>query len=285
MLLFYKYVTIEDPRALAERVRVLAQQYNLTGRCLIAEEGINATFEGETAATESFVAEILEDARLADMKIKRSEGTGTAFPKLSVKVRNEIVGTRFDASVDPRVQTAPAITPDELRNWYENDDDFVVIDMRNDYEFQSGHFKNSINPGLNNSRDLPDALSDLEQYKDKKVLTVCTGGIRCEKMSAFLMANGFDDVHQLENGMHGYMEKYPGQDFLGTLYTFDQRLTMHFGGEREVIGRCRSCDAQTESYVNCSNNACHLHFLACENCQSEDGTYCSDECRTLVAAS
>lgn len=281
VLLFYKYVTIADPAELVARVRALATEYGLLGRCLIAEEGINGTFEGETEATEAFAKALVEDERLADMKIKRSEGNGSAFPKLQVKVREEIVGTRFPKEVDPRTETAPHLSAAELRSWYENDKDFVVVDMRNDFEYQSGHFKNSINPGLEASRDLPNALPKLEPLKDKTVLTVCTGGVRCEKMSAYLMANGFTDVYQLDDGMHGYMETYPGKDFLGTLYTFDKRLTMDFGGEREVVGKCHHCQAPTEAYVNCRNNACHLHFLVCEACTDPDGVFCSEDCKTL----
>jgi UPF0176 protein len=216
------------------------------------------------------------------MQVKRSAGTGRAFPKLSVKVRDEIVGTGFGKEIDPRVKTAPRITPEELREWFERGEDFTIVDMRNDYEYQSGRFAGSVNPGLEASRDLPSALPKLEPFKGKKVLTVCTGGVRCEKMSAFLLEHGFEDVYQLENGIHGYMEKYPGQDFEGALYTFDNRLTMDFGGERSVVGRCKLCDASTEAYVNCANNFCHLHFLACEACQGASGTFCSEACKTAV---
>jgi UPF0176 protein len=151
--------------------------------------------------------------------------------------------------------------------------------MRNDYEIASGKFPNTVNPGLQNSRDLPQALPKLEPLKNKKVVTVCTGGIRCEKMSAYLLSNGFEDVYQLEDGIHGYMEKYPGKDFLGTLYTFDQRHTMDFGGDRQVIGICKLCTAKTENYVDCANLNCHIHFLACNNCTDENGIgYCSTTC-------
>lgn len=284
VLLFYKYITIEDPTQLRDSLRVLAKKHHLLGRVLVAEEGINGTLEGSREETEAFAAQLIQDPRLSDMNIKRSEGTGTSFSKLYVKVRDEIVGTRFPKNVDPRVRTAPHLKPEELRSWYEEGKDFVVVDMRNDYEYQSGHFKDSINPGLENSRDLPEALPKLEALKDKTVLTVCTGGVRCEKMSAFLLENGFTDVYQLENGMHAYMEQYPGKDFLGTLYTFDKRLTMDFGGDREVIGRCRLCGDSTEKYVNCANNFCHLHFLACESCQKEEGTSCSVECMENLVA-
>lgn len=282
VLLFYKYVTIEDPETVASRVRELATTYTLLGRAIIAQEGINATFEGTVENTEAFVREFLTDSRFADILVKRSRGTGDAFPKLSVKVRDEIVATKFDKElVDPRVKTAPRVTAGELRTWYETGKDFVVVDMRNDYEFRSGHFKDSVNPGLESSRDLPEALPKLEALKDKTVLTVCTGGIRCEKMSAYLLANGFNDVHQLENGIHGYMEEYPGKDFEGTLYTFDNRLTMDFGGERSVIGACHHCQSPTETYVNCRNDACHLHFLVCANCTTAEGAFCSDDCTAL----
>ncbi|HEV7121793.1 MAG TPA: rhodanese-related sulfurtransferase [Candidatus Paceibacterota bacterium] len=275
VLLFYKYVTIEDPKALADAVRALAQTHALLGRALIAEEGINATFEGAHDDTEAFLQEFLQDERFADMPVKRSASDGAAFAKLAVRVRDQIVGTKFPKEkADPRVKTAPRITPEELRRWFEEGEDFTIVDMRNDYEYKSGHFKGSVNPELENSRDLPLAIPKLEPLKKKKVLTVCTGGVRCESMSAYLMSEGFEDVYQLENGMHGYMEKYPGQDFLGTLYTFDRRKTMDFGGPREIVGRCVRCDTLAETYVNCANDFCHLHFIACEDCQTTEGTFC-----------
>ena len=283
VLLFYKYVTIKDPEALAARVRALMQKYALMGRVLVAEEGINATVEGVREATEEFLKELFEDARLADIRVKRSVGTGKSFKRLSVKVRNEIVGTKYDPKeVDPRVKTAPRLSPRELRSWYEEQKDFVVVDMRNDYEFVSGHFKDSINPKIEVSRDLPNALAELEPLKNKTVVTVCTGGIRCEKMSALLQTKGFANVYQLEDGIHSYMEKYPGKDFLGTLYTFDKRLTMHFGGDREIIGTCRICSAKTEEYANCANNSCHRHYLLCADCREAGRLACSSECERVT---
>lgn len=282
VLLFYTYTDIDDPETLAARTKALSSRYGLTGRVLIAQEGVNATLEGTTENTEAFIEEFMEDARFRNLRVKRSRGTGNAFPKLSVKVRQEIVGTRFPDSINPRIKTAPRVTPDELRSWFDAGEDFAIVDMRNDYEYRSGHFKNAINPGLENSRDLPAALPRLAHLKDKKVLTVCTGGVRCEKMSALLMAEGFGQVYQLEDGIHAYMEKFPGKDFLGTLYTFDGRVVMDFGGEREIVGRCTLCGEATESYANCANDACHLHFLACEKCQAPAGAFCTEACRAVV---
>ncbi|MFZ1987636.1 MAG: rhodanese-related sulfurtransferase [Minisyncoccia bacterium] len=284
VLLFYKYVSIEDPQALASSLRQLCERLELTGRVIIAEEGINATLEGTIEAAGKFIVEFFDDPRFADITVKRSEGTGNSFPKLSIKVREEIVGTHFPKEkADPRVATAPRITPETLRSWYETKRDFVVVDMRNDYEYASGHFEGSVNPGLAASRDLVEAVPSMEPLKNKTVVTVCTGGIRCEKMSAYLQSSGFSEVYQLENGIHGYMEKYPGKDFLGTLYTFDNRLTMHFGGDRVIVGTCKLCDAKTENYINCANNDCHLHFLVCDDCQSADGkTFCSPDCAARI---
>jgi UPF0176 protein len=287
VLLFYKYVTISDPAAFVAQIKEQAVALGLRGRILVAEEGINGTVEGTTEHAEQFATWLQSTDFLSDMNIKRSEGTGQSFPKLIVKVRNEIVGTRYPKEMaDPRTKPAPHLPADELRAMYERGDDFVVIDMRNSYEYESGHFKNSIDPGMESSRELPQVLHKLEPYKHKKVVTVCTGGIRCEKMAAYLLSSGFSDVSQLENGMHTYMEKYPGKDFLGTLYTFDNRVTMDFGGDREVIGTCRHCGVKTEHYENCSYSPCHKHFLICDSCVHAQGrVHCSAACaeKNLVA--
>lgn len=283
VLLFYAYVEIDAPEVLAQRVRDLAHTYHLTGRVLVATEGINATLEGRTADTESFVSAFFVDERFKSVSVKRSVGTGNSFPNLKVKVRNEIVGTGFTAEeANPAVKTAPRLTAEELRRWYQEQRDFVIVDMRNNYEFASGHFKDSIEAGISASRHLPLVVHKLEPLKNKTVVTVCTGGVRCEKMSAYLMNKGFDHVYQLEDGMHGYMQKFPGEDFLGTLYTFDKRVTMDFGGNREVIGACHLCGTKSEQYTNCANNYCHLHFIVCNACKDVDGkAFCSPECKTV----
>ena len=279
VLLFYKYVTISDSKALMLSYKALCEKYNLKGRTIIAEEGINSTLEGTIEDTENFLKEFLQDLRFVDVQIKRSKSTGEAFPKLSVKVRDEIVATKFPKEVDPRIKSAPYLSPDELHRWYESQKDFVIVDMRNSYEFESGYFKNSIDPGMTASRELPEKIEKLKIHQDKTLVTVCTGGIRCEKMSAYLQHIGFKDVYQLDGGIHSYMEKYPAKDFLGTLYTFDERLVMDFGGEREIIGRCKRCDSKTEKYQNCTNAECNMLFLICPECTTSVGVgFCSAKC-------
>ena len=280
VLLFYKYVSITDPAVLKNTYRVLCEKYALTGRTLIAEEGINGTLEGKTEDTEAFLAEFLDDARFSDMQIKRSRGECDSFPKLMVKVKKEIVGTRFSKAVDPTKMTGTHLKAEELHAWYENGKEFVVVDMRNSYEYESGHFKGSLNPGMDASRELPEKIAKIKEVANgKTVLTVCTGGVRCEKMSAYLMHEGLKDVYQLEGGMHSYMEKYPGKNFLGTLFTFDDRLVMDFGGEREVIGTCKRCSTKNEQYQNCANAECNRLFLICNDCMSKEGPgFCSQRC-------
>jgi UPF0176 protein len=283
VLLFYKYVNVENPTEVMERERAVCNVLGLKGRIIIAHEGINGTVEGSVEETEKYIAHLRSDKRFRDMYIKESEGDGKAFPRLSIKVKPEIVSTKFGAHIDPRKKTGKYLQPHDLKRMYENNDEFVVIDMRNEFEIASGYFKNTVNPGLTTSRDLakPEIIEKLKIHKDKKCITVCTGGVRCEKMSAFLIDQGFENVYQLHNGMHGYMEKYPGQDFLGTLYTFDDRKVMDFGGERTVVGKCLTCGTASERYENCANMKCHDNFITCNSCMESFGgvAYCSDDCK------
>lgn len=210
---------------------------------------------------------------------KTSLGNGRSFPRLSVKVRKEIVALGLTEDLDPNAVSGKYLKPAELDNLYKKGEDFVVLDMRNDYEYNVGHFRNSINPGLDNFRDLPKVLPNLEKFKDKKVVTVCTGGVRCEKASGYLIKNGFTNVYQLHGGMHRYMEEFSNTDFLGKLYVFDGRIISGPGGEHVVVGRCAHCEQVSERYMNCVIPECHKHALLCERCEvSLGGLYCSMVC-------
>lgn len=285
IILFYKYVNIENPEKLRDEQRLLCEKLGLKGRVIVAKEGINATLEGTNEAIQAYLAEYLSDSRFVDTHIKRSSGNGESFPKLSVKVRNEIVSLHLENDINPNEITGKHLKPEELKQWYESGKKFRIIDMRNDYEFKVGKFKDSIMPDLQNFRDLSKELSKIEDYKEEAVLTVCTGGVRCEKASGLLVREGFKDVYQLDGGIVSYMEKFPAQEFEGSLYVFDKRILMHFDPEDKhvVIGRCAKCEAPSERYVNCRNKMCNKHIICCENCSEEDGrSFCSDECKTIV---
>lgn len=286
ILLYYKYIPIENPEALVKSQRELCERLSLKGRIIIAEEGINGTVEGTKEATEEYIRVITEDLRFADMDFKKSDGSGESFPKLSVKLRKEIVSLHLgDEDVKPWETTGKRISPDELQKWIQEGKEFVIVDMRNNYEYKIGHFEGSINPEMDNFRDLPSVLSKLEKYKDMPVLPVCTGGVRCEKASGYLIKKGFKEVYQLENGIVSYMEKYPGQAFKGKLYVFDKRIAVDFDtpDNHTVVGKCDICEASTERYVNCKNKECNAHFLVCENCETEKGVFCSDKCKEKVS--
>lgn len=151
--------------------------------------------------------------------------------------------------------------------------------MRNAYEFKVGHFENSILPPMENFRDLPKVVEQIKHLKNKTVLTVCTGGVRCEKASGFLVANGFNNVYQLYGGIVSYMEKYPNEDFLGKLYVFDGRITMGFNTEdskHKIVGKCSICGKSADTYRDCVNLHCpnKRHYVACDDCDEKSNGYC-----------
>ena len=298
ILLYYNYTPIKDPQKLCQKQKDLCSKLNLKGRILIAEEGINGTIEGLKEDTEAYISQVRRDKRFKNTDFKKSEGTGRAFPKLIVKVRTEIVGLKFGNKdikpyeVKPLVgshneKTGKYLSPEELYSWIHSDKRFFIVDMRNDYEQAIGYFRNSILPPLKNSRDIASVLPILEELKDETIVTVCTGGVRCEKMSGFLLENGFNRVFQLYGGIVSYMEKYPNEDFLGKLYVFDGRIAMGFNTNDKkhvVVGKCSKCEVPADTYMDCSNSHCpnKRHFISCQDCLKKYGKYCSVECHERV---
>lgn len=288
IIIFYKYTDVAQPEEFAAWMRELCKPKpdftGLKGRVIIAHEGINGTLEG-TAEDIAVYEEALRTCSygdFADVWFKHSPGTAdlSAFPKMWVRVRKEIVTLRLadtpDGDVDPRTQTATHIEPEELKKWYENGEQFEIIDMRNTYEYDLGHFKGALDPQTDSFFDLPKVIDKLKPLKDKKVLTVCTYGVRCEKASAYLKQQGFSDVYQLNGGIGTYMKKYPGQEFEGSLYVFDNRLAENFTNTYTVIGKCYHCSTASERYVNCSNNSCHRHMIVCDACQERTAGNCGN---------
>lgn len=273
ILLFYKYVFIEDPAATRDWFFDLSTKYNLKGRSIVASEGINFTFEGKKQDTEDFLVEMQKDQRFQNIHFKRSVGDGNSFPKLSIKVRDEIVtGNLGVCDVNPNEVTGKHLPPQELHEWIHSGKEFYIVDMRNAYEHKVGKFAGSITPALDNFRDLPKIIKSIAHLKDKTVVTVCTGGVRCEKASGYLITQGFTDVYQLDGGIVSYMELYPNEDFEGKLYVFDKRVMMGFytdDPKHKVIAKCDYCSTTTENYINCGNKKCNKHILMCGDCQAK----------------
>ncbi|HVT01392.1 MAG TPA: rhodanese-related sulfurtransferase [Patescibacteria group bacterium] len=284
VLLYYKYVDIDDPKKVMEEQRKLCEELNLKGRIIVAEEGINGTLEGKTEDTETYIKRMEENSYFSGITYKKSEGNGKAFPKLKVRVRPEIV-TSGVSNLNPNTTTGKYITSDELFKWFEEKKEFYIVDMRNDYEFISGHFEGSIASGMKNFFELGKVSEKLAELKDKTIVTVCTGGVRCEKASGFLLQNGFFDVYQLKDGIQTFMEKYPNKYFKGKLYVFDNRMTIGFNtgdSEHEVIGKCERCAKPSENYVNCELDYCHRHFISCEACLDQETgfAFCDAKCKS-----
>lgn len=287
ILLYYKYINIDDPEKLKEDQIKLCKDLNLKSRIIVAHEGINGTLEGLVEDTEKYIEEMNKDPRFSDIRYKKSEGTGNSFPKISVKVRSEIVSLHLgNDDFSPIETTGKYITAEELHELFRSGEEFYIIDMRNDYEHKVGYFKNSVLPALSNFRDLPNIIGDIAHLKDKKIVTVCTGGVRCEKASGYLIKKGFSDVSQLKDGIVTYMETYPNEDFLGKLYVFDGRVAMGFdtdSPEHVVVGKCDICGKSSDNYVDCDYIHCkgHRHFICCNDCLDENGkSFCSEECKS-----
>src|SRR3989338_1518754 len=284
IILFYKYVYIDDPEAVKNWQIQICEKLRLKGRCIIASEGINATYEGTRENIKKYIKELQIDERFRNIHFKYSMGIGHAFPRLSIKVRKEIVSLSYDTcEIDPNQVTGKRLLPEELHQWFKEKREFYIVDMRNVYEHKVGHFKNSILPPMENFRDLPRVVEQISHLKNKTVLTVCTGGVRCEKASGFLLTQGFMDVYQLDGGIVSYMEKYPNEDFHGKLYVFDGRVTVGFYTDdvkHKIVGKCDACGGQSENYVNCADPVCHRHFITCASCLAKnDGkAFCPGGC-------
>lgn len=277
IILFYKFIDITSPQEVVLAHKKKCLELGLTGRMIVAPEGVNATFEGIRENIEAYKKFLKKDPAFKDIVIKESAGTGTAFPKLKIKARKEVV-TLEAGKFDVEKETAKRLPAEELKKWYEQGEDFVVLDLRNDYEIASGKFEKTIDPGLSNFRDLPKKIAEIKKIKDlqdKKIVTVCTGGIRCEKATCLLKREGFSNLYQLQDGIHTYMQKYPGENFQGTLFVFDNRMTTDVvpNPEKQIIGKCIFCGNSTENYCSDDSARPSRKILCCEECFKIEGEH------------
>lgn len=224
VILYYKYVDIADPIGLADEQRELCRSLGLNGRILVATEGINGTLAGPVTAVDDYVGALRADQRFTDIEIKVTAGNRETFPKLSVRVRPELVALRswqpFPADQDNH------LSPTQWKEAIDRDPSVVLLDVRNNFEIAAGKFENAIDCGIGHFRELPDRVDDLVELKDKKILMYCTGGIRCEKASALFRSKGFTNIFQLHGGIMNYQEQYGNEHWLGECFVFDQRMTV-----------------------------------------------------------
>lgn len=284
-LSFYKYVIISDPQQLRDELYKTWSKLGAFGRIYVAHEGINAQMSVPEANFETFKSKLYADPRFSEVPLKIAvEDDGKSFYKLAVKVREKIVADGLDDGSFDVTNVGKHLTAKEFNEAME-DPDTIVVDMRNHYESEIGHFQGAICPDVDTFREeLPAVAEMLNDKKDKKLLLYCTGGIRCEKASAYLKHHGFSDVNQLYGGIIEYARQVRSEGlpskFRGKNFVFDERL-----GERisdEIISSCHQCGKPCDTHTNCANWDCHLLFIQCDDCKERMKGCCTPECVAII---
>jgi UPF0176 protein len=254
----------------------------LKGRILVASEGINGTVSGTIEQTDKYMDMMKSDPRFADIVFKIDEAEGHAFKKMHVRPRNELVTLRLEDDINPNKTTGKYLSPKEFFEQMQ-DENTIVLDARNDYEFDLGHFRGAIKPEITNFRELPEWVREnKEMFEGKKILTYCTGGIRCEKFSGWLVEEGFEDVSQLHGGIatYGKDPEVQGELWDGQMYVFDERIAVPINQKEHVIvGRDIYSGEPCERYVNCANPECNKKILCSEENEHKHMRSCTHECR------
>ncbi|MBK8553689.1 MAG: rhodanese-related sulfurtransferase [Ignavibacteria bacterium] len=286
ILLYYKYIHIDDHETYTKLHLKFCKALGVKGRIFIAAEGINGTLSGTVEQTDAYIYAMRMDPRFKDMKYKTDEAEEHVFKKLYVRPKKEIVTMNLDEDIDPNQITGKRLNPKEFLEAMK-EENVVIIDARNDYEYDLGHFKKAIRPDVKNFKQFPEWIREnSDMIKDKKILTYCTGGVRCEKFSGLLKREGFKNVNQLKGGILSYA-KHPetrGSLFDGKCYVFDERISVdvNFAEGYTMVGKCFHCGKPNDRYVNCANLSCHSQFLCCDECEVKYKRSCSKECEEHV---
>jgi UPF0176 protein len=281
---FYKYHQIEDPQGFRDALFARWNDLGVLGRTYIASEGINAQISVPTENFEAFVKDLFTIDFLNGIRLNTAVDEGKSFYALKVKLRNKIVADGIeDPNFDPS-NTGKYLTAGEW-NQQLSDPNTVVVDMRNHYESEVGHFEGAICPDVDTFREELQVVEDiLQNDKDKKVLMYCTGGIRCEKASAYMKHKGFENVYHLEGGIIKYARDAKANNldikFKGVNFVFDERLAERISDE--VIATCHQCGEPFDHHTNCLNLGCHILFIQCDKCKEKYENCCSEECQSIT---
>ena len=282
---FYRYIDIKNPEDFRNHLYEKFSNLNIFGRVYVAEEGINAQISVPEHKWSIFEEYIKSESLLNGVRLKKAVQEGSSFIKLKILVKNEIVAYGVDKTVGDKKKKGKHLSAKEF-NDLTDDPKTILIDFRNHYESEVGHFKGAITPDIHRSQELLPAVAELlSDDHDKKVHLYCTGGIRCEKASAYLLKKGFKDVYQLDGGIiqyaHDIKKDNISSSFIGKNFVFDDRL-----GEKitdDIIGKCHQCQEACDQHVNCSNDACHILFIQCEDCATKYDKCCSNDCKDFNA--
>jgi UPF0176 protein len=278
---FYRYVIIDNPQELRDSLFSQWNDWKVLGRIYIAREGINAQMCVPEEHLEIVKYNLNQNPLFSGIPFKIAvEDDGKSFYKLTIKVRPKIVADGLDDNAFDVTNVGNHLTAKEFNAAME-DPETILVDMRNHYESEVGKFTGAICPDADTFREeLPMVIEELKNKKDKKILMYCTGGVRCEKASAYLKHHGFKDVNQLHGGVIDYVRQIKAQGleskFIGKNFVFDERV-----GERitaDVIAQCHQCGASCDTHVNCANDDCHLLFIQCAACAEKMNGCCTPEC-------
>ena len=282
VLLYYCYTPIEDPQQYRDDTHKFCIENGLLGRLIVAEEGLNGTISGTAADCQKYMEWVKADGRFESLEFKVEGHQELAFKKLHVRVKPEIVHSGL-THIKPQEKTGMHLSPQDFHSM-KDEEDVVIVDVRSNYEHKLGKFKNAVTFDIDNFRDFQEKVNELSQYKGKKIVTYCTGGIKCEKASAYLLEQGFDNVYQLHGGIIKYGLETDGEDFEGKCYVFDGRLTTDINKKNpKVISTCYVCNEPNDRMVNCANPECNVHVPICEGCGDKMEGACSESCRTPPA--
>ncbi|MDO7847407.1 rhodanese-related sulfurtransferase [Hymenobacter sp. M29] len=277
VLLYYCYTPLENPEQFRDEHHRLCLDLDLRGRIIVAAEGLNGTVSGTVESCARYMAAVKADSRFEALEFKVDEVAAHTFQKLHVRVKPEIVHSSL-RHVRPHEKTGQHLSPEEFKALKDRDD-VVVVDVRSDYEYNLGRFKNAVTLDIENFRDFPERVERLKEFKDKKILTYCTGGVKCEKASAFLLEQGFENVYQLHGGIIKYGIEAGGEDFDGQCYVFDNRVAVDVNRVNPtVISRCQHCQTPSNRLINCANPHCNAHLPLCEACGEKLQGACSEAC-------
>jgi len=280
VLLFYKYVEVENPDEIVKKHLEWCLANDIKGRVFFAEEGVNGTVSATVENIEKYKSHLTSYPVFDDIWFKEDETNEHAFRKMHVRLKNEIVHSSLNGT--SLKNGGKRLDPKKLKEFYDSGKDFIIVDARNHYESEIGRFKNAITPPMKNFRDWKEAVEVLEKHKEKTVVTYCTGGIRCEKASAYMVEQGFKDVYQLDGGIHNFINQFPDTYWEGGMFVFDERrvVTPNTREELKHIAKCYFCQKPTTYYINCHNLDCDKLFVCCHECKTEQDYCCSDECRS-----
>lgn len=278
VILYYAFTPISDPEAVRLWQKTLCESLGLKGRILISPHGINGTLGGDMSGLKKYVRVTREYPGFKKIDFKWSDGQGDEFPRLKIRVRDELVafGNPNELVVDENgvVGGGVHLRSDQVEKLVEErGDEVVFFDGRNAFEAKIGKFRNAIVPDVVTTRDFVNEIESgkYDHLKEKPVVTYCTGGIRCEVLTSVMKNRGFKEVYQLQGGIIRYGKKYGDQGLWeGSLYTFDSRMALDFSGDTKVIGQCEKCLAPTKQFHNCANVACHDLILLCDDCAKEN---------------